>query len=80
MFADVDVFFHVDADGDDLCDLVGMSGTSLVWLKADDRAATGWSATRVAEVPDDRTQGYTTAQIRPGGAEELVYTRGKGLY
>jgi len=76
----VDVFFNVDVDGDDLCDLVGMSGTGLVWLEADGPTAAGWTARRVAEVPDDRTQGYTTAQIRPGGTPELVFTRGKGLY
>jgi hypothetical protein len=34
----------------------------------------------VAGVPDERTQGYTLAQIRAGGRPELVFTRGKALY
>jgi hypothetical protein len=77
---EIDVFFHADVDGDDFCDLVGMSGTGLVWVEAQDPSGTRWSARRVADVPDARTQGYTTAQIRPGGRVELVFTRGKGLY
>ena len=76
----IDVFFHVDVDGDDLCDLVGMDGTALVWIEADDPAGRGWTTTPVADVPDERTQGYVAAQIRPGGAPELVFTRGKALY
>ncbi|MGD8413345.1 MAG: VCBS repeat-containing protein, partial [Candidatus Latescibacterota bacterium] len=77
---DMDVFFATDVDGDDLCDLVGMSGTGLVWLESVDRQGTGWTGHRVAEVPDERTQGYVTAQIRPGGRPELVFTRGKALF
>jgi hypothetical protein len=77
---DLDVYFEQDVDGDHLCDLVGISGTRLVWVEVSEDLKSGATTTVVGEVPDGRSQGYVKAQIRPGGAPELVFTRGKGLY
>jgi hypothetical protein len=76
----VDVYFEQEIDGDDLCDLVGMSGPKLLWIEASDAEGTSWTSTTVGTVPDFRTQGYTKAQILPGGKPELVFTRGKELF
>ena len=54
---ELDVFFHTDVNGDDFCDLVDTSGTSLVRAEANHPAGAGWTARRVAGLPDDRTQG-----------------------
>jgi hypothetical protein len=77
---ELDVYFAQDVDGDHLCDLVGISGTRLVWVEVFEDIESGAKTNVVGEIPDGRTQGYAKAQIRPGGAPELVFTRGKGLF
>lgn len=76
-----DVCFHLDADGDELADLVAFKGDGAWWLEAADRAATGWTARRVATVPPGRTQGYAIADLSPGGTAgpELIFTRDRFL-
>lgn len=74
---DVDVYFALDADGDEFADLVGIAGDTVYWIEAADAAASSWRATPVATVADARTQGYVVAQLVPGAKPQLVFTRGK---
>jgi hypothetical protein len=76
---DVDTFFAPDVDGDRYADVIGARGDALLWLESADPGASTWTEHVIGEVPDARTQGYTTAQIETGGREELVFTRGTTL-
>ena len=76
----LDLFFAVDIDGDPHIDLVGASVDRLVWVETAAGGADTWSRFEVATVPDARTQGYTVADVEPGGRPELVFTRGKALF
>jgi hypothetical protein len=76
----MDFFFSTDVDGDTYCDLVGASGDRLVWMETPEDGSQQWSSFEVATVPDARTQGYTVADVNPGGRPELVFTRGKALF
>lgn len=75
----IDVYFAVDVDGDENADLIGISGTALTWIEAGGPGA-GWQSYPVGTVPEGRTQGYTLAQIVPGGKPELVFTRANNLF
>lgn len=74
-----DVYFGGDVDGDALTDLVGFRGDKALWLEATGPEATTWSEREVATVPGGRTQGFAVAQLVPGGALELAFTRGMHL-
>jgi hypothetical protein len=77
--AGVDVFFAEDIDGDPLADLVGFRGDQALWLEATGPDGAGWTERGVATVPKGRTQGATVAELVPGGARELAFTRGMHL-
>lgn len=77
--AGVDVFFAPDIDGDDQADLVGFRGEQALWLEATGHDATTWTERAVAPVPRGRTQGAAVADLLPGGAAELAFTRGMHL-
>jgi hypothetical protein len=76
----IDVYFAVDVDDDQYHDLVGISDSTLEWIEAADEQGTAWNAYPIGSVPGGRTQGYTLAQLVPGGKPELVFTRAKNLY
>jgi hypothetical protein len=77
--AGADVFFAPDVDGDALADLVGFRGEQALWLEATGPDAAAWTERTVAAVPRGRTQGAAVAQLVPGGAAELAFTRGMHL-
>ena len=79
----VDASLIVDVDGDQLGDAVGMAETRLYWLEALDPAGNSWNARQVQTVVATghvNTQGYTLAQIVPGGRPEIVMAFGDGMW
>ncbi len=76
----VDLYFAVDVDDDDATDLVGISDSTLKWFEAASLKDNAWHEYAIGRVPDGRTQGYTTAQIIPGGKPELIFTRAENLF
>ena len=76
----VDIHFAVDVDGDEFADLIGFAGDKVIWLEADDRAATSWRRSVVGVVGAGRTQGGVVAALLPGVRAQVVFTRGKALW
>ncbi|MBN2009920.1 VCBS repeat-containing protein [candidate division KSB1 bacterium] len=78
---DLDVYFAVDVDDDEYCDLVGIIDyTNLTWIEAQNSSGTSWKSYQIDILPQARTQGYELAQIVKNGKPELVFTHGKSLY
>jgi len=75
----IDVYFSIDVDDDNASDLIGISNNQLVWVEYEP-AANKWKSFPIDSVPGGRTQGYTLAQIIPGGKPEIVFTRAKNLF
>lgn len=75
----IDVYFSVNVDDDDSSDLIGISNSRLVWIEYDP-TIDEWKTFLINTVPGGRTQGYTLAQIIPGGKPEIVFTRAKNLF
>lgn len=76
----VDIHFAVDVDGDEFADLIGFEGQEVLWLEADDRAATSWRRSVIGVVGAGRTQGGVVAALLPGARAQVVFTRGKALW
>jgi hypothetical protein len=75
-----DIYFTENIDDDDLADLVGISGSEILWIEAVGASGTAWDSKVIGTVPEGRTQGYIKAQMLPGGKPELVFTHGKNLF
>jgi hypothetical protein len=74
----VDVYFAVDIDGDNLSDLIGLAGDAILWIEARDEQATSRTARPVGKVAQGgRTQGYVAANLISGEKPQLIFTRGK---
>lgn len=74
----VDVYFAVDVNGNQLSDLIGIAGDTVFWIEALDEKASSWKARPVGKVaPGGRTQGYIAAKLMPGEKPQLIFTRGK---
>jgi hypothetical protein len=83
-FPDIDGILIVDVDGDEFGDIIALKLPGVYWLEADDTEGTSWSVrARIGEIPlgphGTSTQGYTTAQIVPGGKPEIVLAS-RGVY
>jgi len=76
----VDIYFSVDVDGDQLSDLIGIGNNKIYWLEELNEEGSLWRPIVVGTVPEGRTQGHTQADLIMGGKPELVFTRGKSLY
>jgi hypothetical protein len=79
----VDACLVLDVDGDAFADVIGMALPDIFWLEAGDRAGTTWTARKIGTAPRTRhtnSQGFTTAQIVPGGRPEVVLATEDGLY
>ncbi len=76
---DIDVYFALNVDDDEFTDLIGIGNNQIYWLESDDTGL-NWSSRIIGTVPQGRTQGYTTAQVIPGGKPELIFTRAHYLY
>ncbi len=79
----VDASLIVDVDGDQFGDAVGMARDKFYWIEASDPQGTSWTSRQVQTVDPtghDNSQGYTLAQIVPGGRPEIVMAFGDGMW
>jgi hypothetical protein len=74
----------VDVDADEFGDVIAPAGNKIYWLEAEDRQGTSWKATVVdpkfPKSDHGNPQGYTSAQIVPGGKYEIIFAGGEGCY
>ena len=78
---DMDIFFAVDVNSNQLSDLIGIKDSTVYWIEATDEKATAWTARPVGQVASGgRTQGHALARLIPGKRPQLIFTRGKNLY
>jgi hypothetical protein len=82
---DVDVLLALDIDGDAAGDLIGLDKTGkLFWLEAVNTDGQEWTAIEVGNVGETdhniSSQGYTIAQIVPGGKPEVAINVGAVYY
>ncbi|MEW6681763.1 MAG: VCBS repeat-containing protein [Nitrospirota bacterium] len=76
----IDGFFAIDVNGNNLFDLVGIDGDTVQWIEAESDQLASWRTIAVGRVEKGRTQGYSTASLIPGKKPQLIFTRGKRLY
>jgi FG-GAP-like repeat len=76
----MDVYYSIDVNGNNRCDLIGIMGDTVYWIEATDEKATSWKAHPVGKVAKGRTQGSFKAKLIPGEKPQLVFTRGQNLY
>lgn len=79
----VDGMLFVDVDGDPYGDVIAMALPQVYWLEAQDAAATQWQAHVIGTLPKTdhvNGQGYTLAQIVPGGRPEILLACKDGVY
>jgi hypothetical protein len=80
----MDAVLIIDVDGDQYGDVIGLSLPGVYWLEADDVQGNSWSIrAKIGEIPlgphGTSSQGYTTAQIVPGGKPEIILGS-RGVY
>jgi hypothetical protein len=79
-----DAVIVCDVDGDEHSDIIAQQLPQLIWIEADNAAATQWHQEAVvAQVPatsHGNSQGYARAQIYPGEKEEILIAGGDGVY
>ena len=79
----VDGILILDVDGDEYGDVIAQALPDIYWLEATNKEATKWKATKIATVPKTghtNSQGFTTAQIIPGGKEEILIAGNGDIY
>lgn len=79
----VDGILILDVDGDEYADIIGQALPDIYWLEAQNKEATKWKATKVAEVPKAshfNSQGFVRAQIIAGGKEEILIASKGNIY
>lgn len=78
----------MDVDSDSLSDVIATKteGSRLVlyWLEATNSAGTAWNAVNIGSVPAAShtlgSQGYRTANVRPGGQQEILISSLGGIW
>ena len=78
----VDAMLFVDVDGDAFADCIAEALPDVYWLEADDSQGKTWKAVKIASLAPAQHvngQGFATAQILPGGRQEIVLSTGKGI-
>ena len=79
----VDGMLFVDVDGDELGDIIATALPDVYWFEAQNKQGTAWEGRKIASIPATshvNGQGYTLAQIVPGGNPEIVLSTGAGIY
>jgi len=78
-----DAIAIINADDDNLGDVFAVKCKKQYWLEAKDEKGSAWKAKRIGKLPvcdhGRNVQGYTQAQIIPGGKPEIIIN-GDGLY
>lgn len=77
---DIDMFFAIDVNENNLADLIGIAGDTVIWLEAKNEKADSWNTRPIGKVAKSRTQGYVASSLVPGKKPQLIFTRGKNLY
>jgi hypothetical protein len=73
----------VDVDGDRFADVIAQDLPEVVWLEADDLEGTSWNARIIGNLPPTghrNGQGYGTADLVPGGKQEIVLAAKGGIF
>ncbi len=79
----VDALLFVDVDSDKFADCIATALPDVYWFEAQDKLGTSWKGYKIGEVPATshvNGQGFTLAQIVPGGRPEIVLSTGNGIY
>ncbi len=79
----VDGMLFVDVDSDRYSDVIAEALPDVYWLEARDKDGSSWEATKICTLPKTghvNGQGYTLAQIIPGGKPEILLSTGDGIY
>lgn len=79
----LDALMITDVDNDEYADVIAQSLPNIYWLEAVNKEGTTWSITQIAQIPLTghlNSQGFTMAQIIPGGKPELLFEGGDGVY
>ncbi|MEX0322743.1 MAG: FG-GAP repeat domain-containing protein [Puniceicoccaceae bacterium] len=72
----------VDADGDEMADVISTSLPDVYWLEAKDKTAQSWKARKIASVKATghvNGQGFGLADIVKGGKKEILIGTGGGI-
>ncbi len=80
----MDAMLILDVDDDEYGDVIAEDLPDVYWLEADDTQGTSWTIrTKIGEIPsgphNTSAQGYTSAQIIPGGKPEILLSS-RGVY
>ncbi|MGB3619104.1 MAG: VCBS repeat-containing protein [Catalinimonas sp.] len=73
----------MDVDGDAYGDLIAQALPDVYWFEATDRAGTAWRARKIGQIPATshvNSQGFTRAQVVPGGREEFLIAGNGDIY
>ncbi|AEB11493.1 FG-GAP repeat domain-containing protein [Marinithermus hydrothermalis] len=79
----VDAMLLVDVDEDGRLDAIAQALPGVYWVRPEDAQGERWSVRQVATLePTEHinSQGYTLAQLEPGGLPEIAFTTGAGLW
>lgn len=79
----VDGMLLVDVDSDRYSDIIAEALPDVYWLEAEDSQGSSWKATKIGTLPKTghvNGQGFTLAQIVPGGRPEILLSSGDGIY
>jgi hypothetical protein len=79
----VDGMLFVNADDDNLPDIIATALPDVYWLEATDANMTSWKATKIGTMPPNdhvNGQGYRYVQLIPGGKPEILLNTGDGVY
>ena len=79
----VDAMLFVNVDGDESADIIAEALPDVYWLEAEDVQGNSWHARKVAQLPKTQHvngQGFTIAQVVPGGKDELLLSTGEGIF
>ena len=81
--SNVDALLFVDIDSDKFADCIATALPDVYWFEAQDKMGNTWKGNKIGEVPPTshvNGQGFTLAQIVPGGRSEIVLSTGNGIY
>jgi len=78
-----DGFAFIDVDGDEYPDIIAQALPDVYWLETKDLQVSSWTMIKIGEVPvcaDMNSQGYTIANMIPGGKPEILLATGSGVF